>query len=274
MSDILRFSNANPVRMVITDWKNRNVNNREDKLFTEWSLPGFDSFYQPFLNTDVITIQFDASFDNVHTIRLRNYYTDVIVGAPSSGFSVEIDDRTTYKVEEFESILTGLDGLYYYEIVGDDTDTEEYTARSEPISIRPSHCNTVLIKYSNDDAAFGIDYENSTVEFELRVPAFFSRTADETETELFKDSGGNTSIVSSKGTRVRVLKANTLIPQWLIEKVNLALLHDNVEIDGIAVSADQQWPYEVISDRKLWAEPEAPIILASGSSSYINAHKL
>lgn len=269
MSAILSFSNANPTRIVITDWISRNANDREYKFFNEFSLPGFDSFFQPFLNTDILTVQFDSSFDTTNVVTLKNYYTDATI---NTGAAVEIDDRTTYKVWEKAISITGLDGLYYIEVTGTDVDTETFTARSEPLSIKPTQCDTVKLEYYNDDTAFGIDYENSTVKFDLRVPALFNRTSDTTDRELFKDSGGNSSLISAQGTRTRVLKAIELLPQWFIEKVNLALLHDNVEIDSVGVSSDQSWPYELISDKQLWAEPEANIILASGSSSYINAH--
>lgn len=271
MSNILTFSHANPVRMVITSWQNRNANDREYQFFREFSLPGFDSFFQPFVNTDVLTIQFDSSFDATNLVSLKNYYTGAAVYGPIA--ATQIADLTTYKVFERAITITGLNGLYYVEVTGSDADTETFTAQSEPLSIKPSQCDTVLLEYYNDDAAFGIDYENSSVQFDLRVPARFNRTADSLEREVFKDSGGNTSLVSAHGTRTRVLKALQLLPQWFIEKVNIALLHDNVEIDDVAVSADQAWPYEQISDRGLWGEPEASIILASGSSAYINAHE-
>ncbi len=271
MSAILAFSNANPVRMVITSWLNRNANDREYQFFRDFSSPHFDSFFQPFLNTDILTVHFDSSFDATNVVTLKNYYTDGVI---NTGAAIEIDDRTTYKVWEKAISIVGLDGLYYVEITGTDADLETYTARSEPLSIGPTQCNTVKLEYFNDDVAFGIDYENSSLEFDIRIPAYFNRTADAIERELFEDSGGNSSLISAKGTRTRVLKASELIPQWLIEKVNIALLHDNVEIDDVAVSSDQSWPYELISDRQLWAEPEANIILASGSSTFINAHKI
>jgi len=268
---VLTFSNANPVRMVITEWSEGiNASDRDNQYFREWSLPGFDSFFQPFLNTDILTVQFDSSYDN-NIVRLCNYYTDADVYSVAA---TEKDDRTTYKVLEGAITITGLDGLYYVKVFGSSPGGGNYVAISEPLSISGTQCNTVKLEYYNDDTAFGIDYENSNVQFDIRVPAFFNRTADTAEREIFKDSGGNTSLISAQGTRTRVLKATKLLPQWFIEKVNLALLHDNVEIDDVAVSADQSWPYELISDRQLWAEPEANIILASGSSDYINAHDL
>ena len=269
MSAILSFSNANPLRMVITSWISRNANEREYKFFNAWSMPKFDSFFQPFLNTDILTVHFDSSFDATNVVALKDYTDDSTV---NTGAASEIDDRTTYKVWEKAVSISGLAGLYYVEVTGTDADAETYTARSEPLEIRASMCNTVKIEYYGNSTSFGIDYDNSTVQFDLRVPAFFNRTADATQRDIFKDSGGNTSLISSLGTRYRILKASQLLPQWLIEKVNIALLHDNVEIDDVAVTADQSWPYELISDRQLWAEPEAPIMLASGSSSYINAH--
>jgi len=269
MSAILSFSNANPLRMVITSWLNRNANDREYQFFNEFSQPGFDSFFQPFLNTDVLTVQFDSSFDLTNVVALKNYYTDATI---NTGAASQIADMTTYKVWEKVISISGLDGLYYVEATGTDADTETYTARSEPLEIRPSLCHIIKLEYYNDDSAFGIDYENSSVQFDLRIPAYFRRTADTVAHEPFTDSGGNRSIVSATGTRTRILKASQLLPQWLIEKVNLALIHDNVEIDDVAVSADQAWPYELISDRQLWSEPEAAIILASGSSDYLNIY--
>ena len=269
MSAVLSFSNANPLRMVITAWISRNAEDREYQFFREFSKPGFDSFFQPFLNTDILTVQFDSSFDATNVIALKNYYTGATI---NTGAAVEIDDRTTYKVWEKVISIAALDGLYYVEVTGTDADTETYTARSEPIEIRPSLCYTVKMEYYGDESSFGIDYENSSVQFDLRIPAFFNRTADTIDQESFTDTGGNKSLISAKGTRSRILKASQLIPQWLIEKVNIALIHDNCEIDDVAVTAEQSWPYELLSDRQLWSEPEAAIILASGSSAYLNIH--
>lgn len=269
MSEVLSFSNANPVRMVITSWQSRNASDRDYQMFRDFSLPGFDSYMQPFLNTDTLKIQFDSSFDTTNTVALKNYLTGATV---NSGAATEIDDRTTYKVWEKAITISSLDGLYYIEVTGTDSDTETYTAVSEPLEIRPSLCNTVLMVYSGDETSFGIDYENSAIEFNMRVPAFFRRTANSYEANQFEDSGGNIDLISAKATRVRVLKAATQIPQWVIEKVNLALSHDNCSIDGVDVSSGNTWPFELLSDRKLWAEPEADITLASGASSYLNVH--
>lgn len=269
MSGILSFSHANPIRMVITSWQNRNANDRDYKLFKDFSLPGFDSFFQPYLNTDTLKIQFDSSFDSTNVVAIKNYYTDATV---NSAAATEIDDRTTYKVWERTIPISGLDGIYYIEVTGSDADTETFTARSEPLEIRPSLCDTVKLVYSGDEASFGIDYENSVIECELRIPAFFKMAANTHEHESFEDSGGNISTISAKATRARVLKASQLVPQWLIEKVNLALLHDNCAIDDVDVAADNTWPFEMLSDRKLWAEPSADIKLASGASSYMNIH--
>ena len=269
MSAILSFSRANPVRMVITSWLNRNANDRECQFFRDFSSPHFDSFFQPFLNTDILTIQFDSSFDATNVVTLKNYKTDAII---NTGAATEKADKTTFKVFEKAISIAALDGLFYVEVTGTDADTETYTARSEPLFISGDECNTIKLEYFNDNNAFGIDYENSTVQFDIRIPALFNRTSDTAERELFKDSGGNVDLISSKGTKIRVLKAVQLIPQWLIEKVNIILLHDNVKIDDVEVSSDQSWPYELISDRQLWAEPEANIILASGSVGFINVH--
>ena len=95
MSAILTFSNANPLRMVITSWLNRNANDREYQFFNEFSLPGFDSFFQPFLNTDILTVQFDTSFDLTNVVTLKNYYTGATINTWAAS---EIDDRTTYRV--------------------------------------------------------------------------------------------------------------------------------------------------------------------------------
>jgi hypothetical protein len=268
MSGILRFSEANPIRMVITSWIGRNANDRQYQMFRDFSKPNFDSFFQPFLQTDSLTVQFDSSFDTTNTIRLKNYYTDVVVLTASA---TEQIDNTTYSVYEHTFSLAGQSGLFYVEAIGTDADTETYTAVSEPISIESSQCNTVLFAYYNNEVAFGIDYR-SGVTFYFRVPAFFNRTADEDDVKPFTDSGGNDSIVSAEIIRQRVLKASKLLPQWMIEKVNIALKHDSCLINSVAVSSRNSWAYDLISDRSLWGEPDAVIRLASGSNNFRNVH--
>lgn len=266
MSNVLRVSNANPVRLVITSWKNRNANDRDYKLFKDFSKPHFDSYFQPFLNTDTLVVQWDSSFNSSNKVKLKNYYTD----------SVEIDQpgtivqsQSTYTTYKHDFDIDSLSGKFYIEITGSDSDTESYTIISEPIEIKPSFCNTVLFEAKNFDNAFGLNFSGGYIHY-MRVPALFNSVADETETEIFTDSAGNRSLINAIITRARKLKTYGLVPQWVIEKINLFLAHDVCKINDIEVAADQAMSYDVVSNYALWAESEVTIKLASGSSNYQN----
>lgn len=258
MSATLKYSPANPLRMVITSWANRNANDKEYKRFREYSFPGFDSYFQPFLQTDTLTIQWQSSF-STNTATLKNYKTGATVSSPTVTL---IATRSTYSVYQTTINISSLDGLYYLECTGS-TGGDTYTAVSEPFEVRPTFCNTVLLNYRNSETAFGVDYNNSDVQFNLRVYAFFHKEADEKEQEVFTDTGNDRSLISSRITQAREFKLSVLTPDWVIKKINIALSHDTVSIDGLDVSGNQAFlPFSQISNKALWSESSTVIQLA------------
>ena len=72
---ILSFSHANPLRYVITSWAGLVANDRKYKMFRDFSLPTFDSYFQSYNKSDVVKIQFDSSFTTTNVVKVKNYYT-------------------------------------------------------------------------------------------------------------------------------------------------------------------------------------------------------
>lgn len=270
-ANVLTFSRANPARIVIRSWINRNANDMEYLFFREFSNPRHDAYFQPFLQTDTLIIQFDCSFDTNVTAKLMNYYTGAQVETSGNLVGFEKIDNTTYQVYEYEYNISALDGRYYLEITGSDSGGQSFTAQSEPFQVYTAVCNAPLFEYYNYEAAFGVDYRTG-ITFNMRVPAYFDAVADETEIETYQDSGGAMGVVEANVTDQRVLKATEQLPQWVIQKVNRALAHDYCTINGVRVQAKTVWPFELIAKNYLWGEPEVVVPLASGYSNQLNVH--
>lgn len=266
MSAILRFSEANAVRMVITSWTGGNSGIISDdidfKFFKEISEPFADAFYQPFNKTDELRLQFDSSFDTTNVLKLKKVSDDSIIITDNA---IEVDDKDTFKIYEYEFDLSGVtEGEYYIEVSGTDADTSTFIVKSEPLSIKADHCGSVLIEYANNESAYGIEY-STAIEFQIRVPARFFKTANTSETEPFTDSGGRRSKIYDEITKARVLEIGNKdypngIPQWMIEKVNIALGHDYCNINGRNVSSENKLNHEY-TGKFLWASPNAVIHL-------------
>lgn len=264
MSTILRFSEANPVRMVVTSKTGLNTRLKENRFFSDYSAPYFESFFQPFEKTDALIIQFDSSFDttnNVKLVRLSDS-TDIQAGA-----ATEKVDRTSYKVYEKSFDLSGLsEGLYQIVAEGSDADTETYTAKSEKIEVKADHCETITIQYYNNEVNFGIDYRTGLT-FVMRIHGRFIKDSSGSEAEPFSDSSGDRVLINSKRNKARILETGNrtqeLLPDWMIEKINLALIHDYCAIDDVRVSGENALSPEYIG-RALWDNPTVNLPLHTG----------
>ena len=269
MSEIIRFNEANSIRIVITDWTGSNAsrlsNDKSFKLFKDYSQPHSDAYFHLYdKDDDTLRVQFDSSFDTTNVLKVKEYFSGTEAQTPTS---LEIIDSGDYGVIESEidiSILTN--GKYYLEITGTDSDGSTYTAKSEPFEVVSESCNTLKIEYYNNEPAFGMNYRTGITP-SFRVPGRFNAPANFSETEPYTDSGGNRSKISATITKARQLELGNEsnpngVPDWLIEKLNIALDHDFCSINALEVSSENSLPYE-FEGNALWDNPSAIIHLAS-----------
>lgn len=124
------------------------------------------------------------------------------------------------------------------------TKTSRIGFKSDCIDVRTEHECTKLITYSNNSDFAGIDYNaaSPSPEFNLRVPAMLFRATRPQEQEVHPLSNDEWIRVWSRMTKKMRLELG-FMPDYMHEKLQLILMHDNVEIDGL--SWKHRDPYEL-----------------------------
>lgn len=187
-------------------------------------------YAQRLLIGEVIKIYFRSAYA-IHDTGLYDQDNNY-VGAPVpvletgpysaySFYSVTLDTTTWDPAKAYKLFIQPRDLVY---------DTQSYM--SEPMMAAASWENHVVIRYTNYDVAFELDYANDPgIEHMIRVPGRLYSYKPEGEIEVYSNQGFLTKI-REVVQRVQVLETEP-IPRWLCEKVNIALAHDWVLVNGV-----------------------------------------
>jgi len=166
-------------------------------------------------------------------IQINAVYTGSSDGTPAIVESLY--NALDYNVWEFKTIFTTIpDGYYYFDVNGADTDPRYEDVRwlSEPINVENGVWEkTTYIEWSNTENFEGSDYSTGIVHM-LRIPARFVKYRNGGGKETFEDSSGN--VVPLKEVVVTDITLETsLLPQYIVEKINLIVAHDTIRINGL-----------------------------------------
>lgn len=263
---------ANPIRFVLT--APASLVNALDPDFqltadqAHWGIEPLQNFKQPYITSDVVTLQYQSDSDDTHILRVRRVSDDGIETTFNPTLEQALSDRNIYEVV---IDFSGVDpGIYYLELEATDTANPTWTAVSEPIDLKTIHPYSLLLRYSNNDPAFNISWGEDLF-MELRLPrSCYLREANNTEElEIFDDDSYNSDVLY--GTIKRLLKLTCKdLPHWLHERIQLAMIHDYKEINGIRISNDQgAYKYDYPED---YPFADGEIIVSRWGESQINRH--
>lgn len=297
MSTILNFSKANPIRFVRTHFDGLNYREADNLLFKDWSGKHQNQWFQPFEQGDTIIFQFESSFDNNY-IRLIDYQSKkVVIDDDASDFAefedgdeVDFEDGTDVEFEGDDGVQTNAivaetgydvfegsydlstlpEGIYQFVGHGDmNVGSATYEVKSELIEIRRSWKNSRVIKYYNNEPAFGVDYRSNAV-LTFRVLGSFIKPAHENEFD-------NQTSVLTTVTKIRdftierrVLELYEQVPSWYIEKLNLILSHDYVTIDDLQVVGGEKMEYNL--EGYADAMGKGVVVIPVKTSNFVNRH--
>lgn len=96
-------------------------------------------------------------------------------------------------------------------------------------------CENKIIKYRNNESAFGFDYESTGFTgfyFYLRLDSQFQKPKYPEETETFEDSAGADVLLYFKGRKSRIL-AIKQTSELMHDAIFLARRHDEFLVDGV-----------------------------------------
>lgn len=115
--------------------------------------------------------------------------------------------------------------------------------KTDCLDVRSDHPCTGLITYSNNKDFAGIPYENVSPgpEFNIRIPMVFFHEDLPQEEEVHPLSDDTWLRLSSRIEKKRNLEIG-YVPYYMHEKIQLILMQDNIEIDGLMW--DKRDPYK------------------------------
>lgn len=119
---------------------------------------------------------------------------------------------------------------YYLVLVGTDVTFDTVTFQSEPIIVKATLPNHVRFQWTNYSTAFELDYSNLNITHFIYVPGRVFGYKPEGDIEVYSNQGILTKI-HEVVERVRTLECEP-IPMYLCEKINIALAHDVVSLNG------------------------------------------
>jgi hypothetical protein len=184
-------------------------------------------YAQRVVTGDVLKIYFKSDYA---TFTAQLY--DELDAAVGSAISVVTESSyATYSYFSVEIDTAGWNTTkaYYLKITTDSTfDVQVY--QSEPIMCAAAWANHIKIEYTNLDTAFELDYANLTINHMIRVPGRLYGYKPEGEIDVYSNQGVLTKI-REVVERVQILEIEP-VPRYLAEKINIALAHDQVLING------------------------------------------
>lgn len=122
-------------------------------------------------------------------------------------------------------------GRYYVTLEATDPDFVNASYTSEPLILREEHPDTFLLEYRNYDNAFDMVYTTGIInrvriegEIRLRIPGGEHVMHEEPQSRITRLLG-----IAHRNVRMNTWK----LPPWLHEKLSVALIHDEVSINGV-----------------------------------------
>lgn len=220
----LRFSNDQNIIKPQTE-RNRLRRNYtySNKLPASYSLE-FDK-------SDPLFFQYRTECEDV-TIKMRHSSGAIVVGNTSTSLIKIYDDETNRKQYRVDFDLSGLNGCYEILIEAKQLNLE-YTWTSEPIYI----CDSELpyIEWFGSDS-LNDPFIWGDTRARIRVKSMLKDKANESDKTTFTDTDGNEVTTYALPINARVLKVR-LVPEWVLDTLNLAIQHDEFYINNRQFSA-------------------------------------
>lgn len=227
LSQSLRFVNLNNPEAL------QNHDNRfADRMKYPNALPYH--YTQRFLNTDPLWITFRTNYEtfNFYLVGSDNVRNDItgnvqLLTTDSSG-------RNYYLLPLDLSLL---DGCYFIEATGQDVDKPTVTFQSDKFEVTDYLEDTILIEWygndSYDDKIHWVDLRQF-----LRLNGDIEKLSPEQSKSIYDNSDYAPITLKSKPIRLATMYINK-VPDWIMEKVNAALSHDEFYVNNVQYNTDE-----------------------------------
>lgn len=239
------FPYINPVAFMDVDRANLDAHftrHFEDYTMSErlyaWQTPA--DYVQPWQTTDIINLQFEASFDPITVELINNETGEVEISLPAIVGLANIYYPNTFSFEVEMSLAAVPTGTYYLKVTaGTGDDQRIYVSKFKQwISAEPFEVPTVLIGYSHSRFHEDVIFETG-IEFQVRIPGHFGLLTPGRQDERYRDQQLNPTVLSSRSFRQwpLVLGDEFGLPDEMVDLVNRIFGCDTIVIDNKSFAA-------------------------------------
>jgi len=211
------------------------------------------SYPQKWQRNDVCPIQ--LLFDFVPTLDIFTCDDIFVTNIPLTPTANGVLDQTFQCYEGEIDFSTLAEGFYYGKLTYEDENETLQDYRTSPLDVADNHPGTSLIQYKNSQNDKGVIFDTG-IEFCLRIECNFDEFTPKAKKAQYEDQKYNGMLLNGIPYRTFVLYFgstttqgdSTLIPDWLVDKLNVIFTCDSVRIDGtyyIGIEGAEFKPYRV-----------------------------
>lgn len=211
------------------------------------------SYPQKWQRNDVCPIQ--LLFDFVPTLDIFTCDDIFVTNIPLTPTANGVLDQTFQCYEGEIDFSTLAEGFYYGKLTYEDENETLQDYRTSPLDVADNHPGTSLIQYKNSQNNNGVIFDTG-IEFCLRIECNFDEFTPKAKKAQYEDQKYNGMLLNGIPYRTFVLYFgstttqgdSTLIPDWLVDKLNVIFTCDSVRIDGtyyIGIEGAEFKPYRV-----------------------------
>lgn len=236
-------------RNIDSDFFYRNLRSWVDKV----------KYFQPWQQGDKIVLQFMGAADYTSPVAVA-YKLSIIdefgntVKQADVAEGAEIGTGSGIYVRSVSMLLYDVpEGKYLVQLhkVGLFTDYDYFLA-CEPIEVKAYHPNTVLIRYSHSENAYGIFWETG-VEMWIRVHAALTKLQPESKFNVYDNDNYDATLLSGVKYRTWQLTfgvGNKPMPIHLLDKLEEVMMCDSLYIEDVLYSRPEGSNLELVPVEK------------------------
>lgn len=235
------------------------------------STPGSTSFSGAVVDEPITAATISAGKRYMARFTIDNYAggTLAFIEYKRNNQSV-ISSSSTYSADGvYEYVFTGSSGVdsvgfqYTGSAGGDGMDVEDFQLYELPDEDECSECVNIgthscslQITATNDENAFGLNYEDFSLTHSLRLDARLRAPRYPLDAEVYKFSNGQRKLLTGERDKFENLEVRE-VPEYVHDMLSLFLVHDTMQIDGVTY-VKGEGDYEPVWRR---TSQLAPIIL-------------
>lgn len=254
--DLFEISPSIPYRFKSLPCNPQPELNPDDELFNEIEICGINKtcFYQSLGCLDTLTIQIqfkDIEYKTKPSLSIFNYADDSLLAVVDfinvTGDYWQIE-KNIFEINNICEKVVYLVIKSYYDI----TLPKQYLftyAKSEPIYISNHDCSLVL-EYWNNSNYNGVNYEDVSYINKLRVEGEFYHTEYPQEKDVYVKSNGERVKLRETIKKIKQLRIG-YAPQYIHEKLALALSHDHIRINGVYYVSEENYSNKAVKNYAL-----------------------